>query len=154
MAMLVHRVMSREHQKNPWGFGPTAARWNPAGYPIIYTASHVSLCTTELMAIMGTRVRLFDWCHVIYRVAGSINYFPVDELPKDWNHRPHPTSTQEVGRAWLLDHKLPAMAVPSARLPLSAFPSEFNLLLNPLHPNLRNKVSVFKTEIFSFAMNE
>lgn len=152
--LLVHRLMSRAHRLNPWGFGNSAARWNPASYPIIYTASHLSLCTTELMAIMGTHVRLRDWCRVIYKVDGKITFFAKEKLSADWNHRPHSTSTQLMGKTWLLQQKTPVLAVPSARLPLSAYPSEFNLLLNPLHPDLRKKVSVYRTEDFDFAVND
>src|SRR5258706_1064552 len=154
MSVLVHRIMSRAHRKNPFGFGQTAARWNPTGYPIIYTASHLSLCATELMAIMGRNVRLYDWCRIIYKVEGRITFFSKSKLPSDWNHRPHPTSTQQVGRQWLLVHRTPILAVPSARLPLSIYPAEFNLLINTMHPDMRSKVSVYHSEDFQFAMND
>ncbi|MBS1681986.1 MAG: RES family NAD+ phosphorylase [Bacteroidetes bacterium] len=152
--MFVHRIIAREHRTNPWGFGNSSARWNPAGYPIIYTSSQVSLCATEIMAIMGTYVRMREWCRVIYKVDSKISFTPEDKLPRDWNYRPHPASTQELGKQWLLQQKTPMLAVPSARLPLSVYPSEFNLLLNPLHPMLRKKVFLEQIEDFEFAIND
>jgi len=106
------------------------------------------------MAIMGTNVRLHDWCRVIYKVDSKIIFINKNTLPSDWQHRPHPASTQEIGKMWLLQQKTPILAVPSARLPISVYPSEYNLLLNPLHPDLRKKISVYRTEDFDFAMND
>ena len=77
----------------------------------------------------------------------------LNELPRGWGFRPHPRSTQEIGSNWALKRESLALAVPSARIPLRFFEQEYNLLINPFHPDFLKKVKVLYEEELPFQLN-
>lgn len=74
-------------------------------------------------------------------------------LPADWRNRPHPRSTQEFGTAWAKRMISPLLRIPSCRIPLSSYPSEHNVLINPLHADFHSAVKVVEEWDVSFEVN-
>jgi RES domain-containing protein len=131
--MLLHRICVAE-------FGHTAAtafsgqggihgsgRWHHRGRLIVYTAAHRSLALLEILVHLDLRLALqplVAWeievpdPHIEHAAA----------LPTFW--KTHTDHTRKIGDAWLLEHRSPALLVPSAIVP-----SEHNVLLNPAHPD-------------------
>lgn len=65
-------------------------------------------------------------------------------LPRDWAGLTRdPLSTVEIVRRWLEAGRHLAMRVPSV-----VCPTDFNLLLNPMHPDMP-RISVVSKELFS-----
>ena len=66
------------------------------------------------------------------------------ELPNDWRAEPPPVSTRGMGDRWVRRARSPILQVPSAIIP-----EEFNLLLNPAHPQFR-EILIGKPTDFAF----
>jgi RES domain-containing protein len=116
------------------------ARWNRMGVPAVYAAQNASLALLEVL------VHITDPKVV---AAAGLAWFVFDvpdaqiatvepaELPAQWRNIPYGKATQSIGTRFLQQGELAALIVPSA-----VVPAEFNLLLNPLHPTIRNLVPV------------
>lgn len=121
---------------------------------MIYAASSVSLAMTEYLSIKGSQVLASKWALITYSITGSIPTINRYSLPPGWDARPHQLNTQTVGRQWAAAQTSVCLKVPSARLLISAYPREHNLLINPLHPNLLKHVKVKASEDLKFHLNE
>lgn len=122
---------------------------------MIYAASSPALSQLEYLCIRGNVVGTQMWRMIIYEIKeetliGAIN---PKQLPADWNALPHSLTTQEFGRQWLTSFDSPFLKVPSARLNLRFFPGDFNILINPDFPELRNLLTVVESVGFTFVLN-
>jgi RES domain-containing protein len=70
-------------------------------------------------------------------IGGKIRADEIDpnELPKDWRKFPPPLELAEIGSKWAVSNKSLAFRVPSA-----VVPHEYNILINPHHPDIRHVV--------------
>jgi RES domain-containing protein len=148
------RIIQRRLATNPLGYGMGGARWNPRGIPVIYAGSSVSIITTEFLSIKGSAVVAAEWSLVTLTIGGSTPEVEVKSLPKDWDARPYPLSTQEFGRQWSRLKSSVCLKVPSARIPLKAYPAEHNLLIDPLHPGFIKEVLIASVDNMFFNLNE
>jgi RES domain-containing protein len=148
------RIIQRRLAANPLGYGLGGARWNPRGVPLIYAGSSVSIITTEFLSIKGSAVVTAEWSLVTLAITGQVPEVDVKSLPKDWDSRPYPLSTQEFGRQWTRLKSSVCLKVPSARIPLKAYPTEHNLLIDPLHPAFPKEISVASIDHMFFNLNE
>lgn len=106
-------------------------RWNSRGTAIAYTAGSRSLALLEIL-VHAESTRLLGQ-YVLIPVTFETRFVEIlDEelLPEDWRTHPAPSSTQEIGNAWVRSGSAAVLRVPSVILP-----AEPNFLLNPLHPN-------------------
>ncbi len=149
-----YRIVRRDHVRSPLGFGHAAGRWNQRNTPVIYACSSVALSMTEYLSIKGTQVLTSQWSLITYAIETDIPSLDKSSLPDEWDTRPHPLTTQHFGTEWLESKASVCLQVPSARLLLSAYPREHNLLINPVHSELTTTVSVKSTEDLYFHLNE
>ena len=147
------RLMENVPGRMPLGYGKAAGRWNLMGTPMIYACNQSSLNFLELLAIKGPSVSTASWSLVTLRVQGDIPRLHPDDLPADWTQRPYPRSTQEFGSQWAQGMTTPYLKVPSCRIPASSYPTEHNLLINPLHPNRTDLVEVINVEPVQLEVN-
>src|SRR6478609_5924052 len=133
--MEYYRIIKREHASSPLGYGKNAGRWNSRNVPIIYACSTASLSMTEYLCIRGTALLTTKWSLVTYTVEIDTPSLEKETLPIEWDSRPYPLTTQLFGNRWVHDQPSVCLKVPSARLLLSAYPREHNLLVNPFHPD-------------------
>ena len=152
--MKYYRLLGKEHEKNPLGYGKAGARWNLRGTPMIYASNFSSISFMELLCIKGPLVATTSWILISLAVSGDISYLNPSDLPPDWNHRPYPPSTQEFGTNWALNLTTPFLKVPSCRIPISGYPNEHNLLINPLHPDMTKLIRIIAIEDVSFELNK
>jgi RES domain-containing protein len=148
------RIIQKKHAASPLGYGSGGARWNSRGVPMIYAGSSISIITSEFISIKGGAVVDQEWLLVTYSVLSDPPLLDAASLPIDWDSRPYPLSTQEFGRNWARTNTSVCLKVPSARILLKAYPKEHNLLINPLHPNLLNEVTVASVDDMFFNLNE
>ncbi|CAB5171076.1 hypothetical protein D3OALGA1CA_5737 [Olavius algarvensis associated proteobacterium Delta 3] len=110
------------------------SRWNNPGYPLVYTAEHISLAVLEIL--VNTREAPFAALQNAYKLIPA--EFPVDlvesiteaELPEGWNSVPAGPASKDFGDAWFVDSRSAVLQVPSV-----VIPEEYNCLINPMHPD-------------------
>mgnify|MGYP003675848507 FL=1 len=151
--MRYFRLIENLVGRSSLGFGIGAGRWNQYGTPIIYGCSASSLNCLELLSIKGPIVTQSKWKLVVLEIQTPILELDASLLPSDWKNRPHPKSTQEFGTAWAKGMISPVLKIPSCRIPLKSYPSEHNLLINPLHPDFQNSVKIVEERDVSFEVN-
>ena len=112
-----------------------SGRWNPVGVPMVYTSTSLSLAAVEFFVHTEIGTEPTD----LVSVSAEL---PVDEsllrqqgeeliakLPEDWRRLDHPALCQ-IGADWVATGSSLAMMVPSV-----AIEGEWNLLINPGHPD-------------------
>ncbi|MEC7781864.1 MAG: RES family NAD+ phosphorylase [Bacteroidota bacterium] len=151
--MKVYRIYIDREGYSALGYGPAAARWNKGFTPVIYASNYVSVSMLEHLSIRGASVSNFNWKIAVLELDAEPQRIDLNELPRGWDFRPHPRSTQEIGSNWALKKESLALAVPSARIPLRFFEQEYNLLINPFHPDFLKKIKVLSEEELPFQLN-
>jgi RES domain-containing protein len=134
---VVYRLVRKKHARpadllSGDGAALVGGRWNEKGTRLVYATSHVSLAVVE--ALVHAQVLPKDMMLVELDVpeAVPIGRWPRSTLPADWATYPTPASTQLQGTAWVHAGRELAVWVPSA-----VVPSEWNCLVNPVHPEIR-----------------
>lgn len=110
-----------------------AGRWHYAGRRVLYASASPELAALE--ALVHHRVGMSGYCLSSVELPGDVRVHTValDDLPPDWRERK--SMTRRFGDAWLQAGTEPALAVPSAVVPVSC-----NYLLNPDHPKLKGRL--------------
>lgn len=145
-----YRLIENIHRETPLGFGPYAGRWNARGIPCIYLSSHTSLCFLEYLSIKGPVVSEKEWLLLRIDIQNTDQHLGLESLPSDWQTRPYPSSTNNLGSSWLISKTSSSLKVPSIRIPLINYPAEHNLLLNPLHPDFKKDAELIGVEEIEF----
>lgn len=108
-------------------------RWNTYGFPVLYTASTISLAMLETVAhidagglpqlkfLIGIDITAANW--------KQREIIKPTDLPSGWDAIPHDDLTTAIGTDWLQHRKSLLLCVPSAIIP-----EELVVLINPLHP--------------------
>ncbi|MBF0557263.1 MAG: RES family NAD+ phosphorylase [Nitrospirae bacterium] len=130
------------------GEGPRiiGGRWNSRGTSVVYAAEHLSLAALEMFVGLS-RVEngeaFYAYPLDIPSKVHILTLFP-SSLPLDWRAVKHPESTKTVGDDWVRAGISSILRVPSVIIP-----AEYNLILNPVHPDFR-KITIGQPENFSF----
>ena len=109
-----------------------AARWNPAGVPMVYTSSSLSLAVVEVFVHLDAPEEP-DFVSIAAELpveAASLEEQRQDilkRLPADWRNIGN-SVTQHIGAEWVAARRSLAMFVPSA-----VIEGEWNVLVNPAH---------------------
>lgn len=146
--MIVYRITKQEHATfdGTGGlFGP--GRWHKKGNPVIYTSEHASLAAWEKIVHVASFENLPDDLLLIkIETPGSseILTVPVEILVQGWDEFPYCSETVDFGTSFLRQKKHLALKVPSVIIP-----DEFNVILNPLHPDI-HKCKIIHSESFIF----
>jgi RES domain-containing protein len=105
-------------------------RWNPAGYPAVYTAESLSLAILELMVHLDDDSDICSFAAIpVTFPRALVQVLPESQWPSDWFSLPIAEPSQQVGKKWLEEMSGVVLQVPS-----SVVPQECNYLINPLHP--------------------
>ncbi|NEU70135.1 RES family NAD+ phosphorylase [Spirosoma agri] len=154
--MTVYRTIKAKYSRDPLateGARLFGGRWNPKGYPLLYTTSSPALALVESL-VHQPRVSyeklpqlLLFTLDVPGQYAGVdaspdlIKVYPFDDLPAYWNDESY-EHTQWILRDWLNAPTTLVAAVPSVVVPMS-----YNYLLHPSHPDF-SQIRVIKQEPF------
>jgi RES domain-containing protein len=109
----------------------TSARWHSAGRPIVYTAQSLSLAALEILV----RLKQTNDIQPFYAYSMEIPDHLILEpksLPVRWKSQI--AVSRAFGDAWLKAKNSPALRVPTV---ISR--GEWNVLVNPLHPQFSLK---------------
>jgi RES domain-containing protein len=143
--MVVYRITLARWAESLTGSG-YPARWNPKGYHVVYSAGSRALaCLENLVHRSGEGLNAgFKITTVHIPDAVSADEILLDELPPGWHTAEGYPVCQEIGRTWLEEERSCVVKVPS-----SIIHDEWNLLINPKHPDFEN-VSIKNVRDFSF----
>lgn len=132
-------------QLNGEGARLHGGRWNMTGIPCIYASETKALSILEYAVNVHLEELPFSLSVAVYTIPEkSWKEFSVGELPQSWSQIPAPQETKEWGSYYLKQAKFLALKLPSVIIP-----SEFNFVLNPLHPDFK-KVSIKEVHAFTF----
>lgn len=147
------RLYEKMVDRTPLGHGDTGARWNEKNTPMIYCSNSIALTMVEHFSISGYKVSetVFELAEL--EIKYDIPSIEPSDLPSEWNLRFHNRDTKEFGTTWCRNKEFLCLKVPSARIPLSAYPKEHNLLINPLHPDFVKCIKTMSTEDVVFKLN-
>ena len=143
--MIVYRITTEQWSKKLSASG-YAARWNPRGSFMIYTAESRSLaCLENLVHRSG------EGNNALYKVMLieipdnlSVETLELRSLKKDWYTIDNYSYCQAKGTEWLNDQRTVVLQVPSVIIK-----QEHNYLVNPNHPDFI-KMKLRGTEDFDF----
>ena len=132
--MLVFRITSKPYATDLLGTGCLYAggRWHYKGTQILYTSEHVSLCKLEILANSPVIPKNQALVTIEIPDDASVLTFEQQALPDNWWQFPYPDTLASLTEQWIEQGKFWIMKVPSAH----SF-TEFNYLLNPMHPDHR-----------------
>jgi len=106
-------------------------RWNHPGTRMVYTAGSASLAALELLVHLEAPHLLAAYVQIPVDFGDELcERMDLARLPADWTASPAPTSTKDLGTAWVRAGTAAVLVVPSALVP-----QESLFLLNPQHPD-------------------
>lgn len=105
----------------------SSGRWHTEGHPIIYTAQSLSLAALEILVHLKQTQAVEPFLFYAAEIPDDLILKP-PSYPARWKNR------SEVSRAFG-DAWLEARATPALRVPTVLAPGEWNVLLNPQHPD-------------------
>ena len=129
--MKLYRIAKEKYAADLRGMGGLyeAGRWHREGTQILYTSSFVALAMLEVL--VHWRKAPIGLALVTIEVPdeASTLFINANELPADWRELPYLPALPDLTDQWIETGEKWIMRVPSAQSP-----TEFNYLLNPLHP--------------------
>ena len=145
---MVYRIALAKHARDLSGKGArlTGGRWNTKDTGVIYTSESRSLAAMEHLV----HVSLTDIPAEIKIVSIGIPDMSISkqidpsDLPRDWRKNPAPFLLADIGTKWVLSMESFLLRVPSA-----VIMNEFNILINPTHPDMKS-VNIVKVESFVY----
>jgi RES domain-containing protein len=149
--MLVYRIDRKKYLKDTLkGIGASMSssfRWNSEHTRMVYTSESRALALLEITAHLNGVMEIpTDRYLVEIEIpdALKIQTLSIADLPKNWNAHPPSFYTQNLGDSFVQKLKAPVLKVPS-----SIVPQEFNLLINPYHPDA-HKIEIISKERLAF----
>lgn len=136
--------MKYAQQLSGRGAALSSNRWNSKGVEMIYTAQNRALALAEVAVhfSVGTLPSGYAMMEIEIPDELPISELQPEDLPPGWNRFPHIRETRIMGDSFIHDKNTVACRVPSA-----VVPGEFNILLNPNHPDME-KVSIVQVSDF------
>lgn len=131
--MRLYRIVKTKHLSTAWsGIGAQlyGGRWNPPGKAAVYLTTSISLAMLEMMVHLQSSLLLQSYTLLSIEITEDLlTQVAIDKLSDDWKDPSPPDSTQSLGEAWLQAGSSVGLRVPSVIVP-----SEFNVIVNPMHP--------------------
>jgi RES domain-containing protein len=125
----------------------TGGRWNRTGSAMVYASSSIALaCLETVVHLSATGLPLnryvvrLDIPSDLWKAAVVVD--PVRLV--GWDAEPYGVTSQRYGEAWLRGGASALLRVPSV-----VVPEEFNVLINPLHPD-RRRIAAVKLRRFLY----
>jgi RES domain-containing protein len=141
--------LSREKYATPLsgaGAAMSGARWNPIGIELIYTAQNRSLAMAEVAVHLTLATLPDDFVMVTIDIPDHIKHkqLTAADLPPDWQDFPHPSATQDIGRAFVMENEYAVLIIPSA-----VTQGDYNVFINPNHRDF-SKIAIASIQKFPF----
>ena len=120
-------------------------RWNSRSVRVVYASASLALAAVETFVNLEPNLRPADLVSIEGEIPDALNIARLDpqSLPKSW-HRTRNESLRLFGDDWIRGGQSTAVLVPSA-----AIRGEWNILLNPAHPEF-SRMKFHKPVPFEF----
>jgi RES domain-containing protein len=146
--MKVYRIARAQYINDLSGIGAKiyGGRWNLKGTSMIYTSENRALSTVEYLVHVPLSMMPADLSLATLQMPDEIapKEFLTSKLPRNWREYPAPFRLAELGTDWATKNESLLLRVPSA-----VVEHEFNILINPLHPDMK-QVSILHLENYPF----
>jgi len=134
--MHVFRISRAEYINDLTGVGARTygGRWNRKGTSMVYTAESRALATVEYLVHVPFSITPHDLAISCIEISDKVKplELQLSELPGNWRDYPPPDKLAELGTAWVKSKSSLLLRVPSAVV------DEYNILINPLHPDFKH----------------
>lgn len=148
--MHLFRIAKTVYIRDLSGGGPRryGGRWNHKGTAVIYAAESRSLATLEYLVHVPLPYEPLGLsvATLIVPDGASVHELRPSELPAAWNRFPAPSSLADLGSEWVRGNASLLLRVPSA-----VVDDEFNLVINPGHPEM---AEVRVEDVTTYAFDE
>lgn len=143
--MVAYRITTAKWASKLTGSG-YPARWNPKGMSVVYTAGSRALACLENLAHRSGEGLNKNFRVVTIHIPETVTTDTIyaDDLPDGWNTMQNYPSCQAIGSEWVNEGIFCTLKVPS-----SIIEDEFNILINPNHPQFE-QISIRSIQEFSF----
>ena len=145
--MELYRITQESYADDLSGNGSRlfGGRWNSEGHYALYTSGSRSLALLETLA--HTPVTLFrNKKYILVTVSildkASLTIIEAKNLPLNWDTLDIQYVTQKIGDKFLEEQKNLILQVPSVLMP-----EEYNFVINPLHPMMKQVKITYQREI-------
>jgi len=120
-------------------------RWNSRGVSVVYASTSLALAAVETFVNLEPNLRPADLVSIEGDIPDAVEIPKLDRtaLPTGW-HGTRDESLRRFGDEWIRAGESSALLVPSA-----AIRGEWNVLLNPAHPDF-SKIKFGNPERFAF----
>lgn len=127
------------------GAGLVGGRWNSRGVRVVYASTSLALAAVETFVNLEPNLQPKDLVSIEGEIPGRLEIGKLDteELAARW-HETRDESLRRFGDQWIRAGRTVALLVPSA-----AIPGEWNVLLNPAHPDF-SKIRFREAQQFEF----
>lgn len=146
--MIVYRIVKEKYADELSGIGAatTGGRWNSKGIEVIYTSQSIALATLEVLVHLSKNLIPNDLMLLEIYIPDEIVPLTLkkEKLPNNWFVFPPLKITENIGNHFVQEQKSLILKVPSAIVK-----NEYNLLINPNHPDFK-RVKVNYKEKFNF----
>ena len=145
--MILYRIAKCTYADDLTGTGARlfGGRWNSEGKPALYLASSRALAVLEVLVHLPPLMIPDNYCLVeLYVPGNSIDELKSEDLPADWKDISPPMELKQIGDAFLKKQRHLLLQLPSAIVP-----AEYNYMLNPLHPDIKD-VKILGRQPFNF----
>lgn len=146
--MRAWRIAKAKRAKDLSGQGAAidGGRWNDAEVRALYLGLSPGICCLETFVHQNQRPMIPMKIVVLELPDDPTLYLEpaLDDLPKGWNALPADTPSMDFGTEWLNRGEQLGLILPSAVMPL-----ERNIMLNPLHPAMK-EVQIVEVLDFSY----
>lgn len=133
--MLVFRLIRKKYGIELSGKGAALSgnRWNSKGTELIYCADSRALAMAEVAVHLSLSILPKDYVMAEIEIPTSISIASLTtaDLHPSWNSFPHLLDTLKIGYVFVAERKSCVLKVPSA-----VVPGDFNILINPYHPDI------------------
>lgn len=144
--MEVYRIVKKKYAASLSGIGASIAggRWNSKGVEVVYTSQSRALSVLEILVHLPKSLLPDDlvFLQIFIPDSLSVRELKREDLPKNWHQFPPLRETQLLGDSFIKESKFAVFKVPSAIVK-----NEFNLLLNPHHPDFK-EIKILEIEKF------
>jgi len=111
----------------------SGGRWNSKGTPLVYCASNIALATLETVLYLRGGTLPYNRYLVRIDIPDALwgARAQLDPLPGGWDAIPAGLTARQAGDSWAAAGTTALLLVPSVIVP-----DEFNILINPVHPDV------------------
>jgi len=145
--MELYRITQESYSNDLSGDGSRifGGRWNSEGRYALYTSANRSLALLETLAHVPAKLfrnKKYILVTVFLPDKAPLKFIEEKDLPNNWDALDIQHVTQKIGDNFLEEQKGLLFRVPSVLMP-----EEFNYIINPLHPSMKQVKVIHQREI-------